>query len=192
MSASIIVCRQCGAKNRIPTEKPVKDAKCGRCHQPLDTPHPQEATQERLTLRCGQCRAKNRVPVAKIHEGAKCGRCGAPLQHEDILSGRPIMVTDTNFDQTVLTSPLPVLLYFWAPWCSVCSGTSSMVDQLAAEVKGKVRVGKLNIDANPKLAGRYNVLSVPTFYIFDSGDLKQQLPGAVPRHELMLKMASYL
>jgi len=192
MGASIVVCRSCGAKNRIPPDKPPQDAKCGRCHQYLGAMPDQGADQQLLTLRCSSCRTKNRVPVAKIHEGAKCGRCGTPLPHEDLLTGRPVMVTDANFDQTVIRSPLPVLLYGWAPWCSVCGGINSMVDQLASEVKGKFRVGKLNIDTNPKLAGQYNVLSVPSFFIFDGGELKQQMPGAVPRHELMLKMASFI
>lgn len=192
MSTSIVVCRHCGAKNRIPDDRPAEAAKCGRCQAALDpTPAP-DAVEEVMTLRCSQCRTKNRVPVAKVHQGAKCGRCGSALQHEGVLTGRPVMVTDANFDQTVMASPLPVLLYAWAPWCSVCSGINSMVDQLAAEVKGKVRVGRLNIDGNSQLAGRYNILSVPTFFIFDGGELKQHLPGAVPRHDLLLKMAAYI
>jgi thioredoxin 2 len=145
-----------------------------------------------FTLRCSQCRAKNRVPGAKLHAGPKCGRCGATLEHEHILSGRAVMVTDANFPQTVLQAPLPVLLYAWAPWCSVCSGVNSQVDQLASETKGKIRVGRLNIDANPNLAANYHILSVPTFFIFDGGQLKEHLPGAVPKHDLMIKMAAYI
>ena len=192
MSTSIVACRHCGAKNRIPADRPAKEAKCGRCHRALDETPAQNGAEAFITLRCSQCHTKNRVPVSRIHQGAKCGRCGTALQHEEILTGSPVMVTDATFDKTVLASPLPVLLYGWAPWCSVCSGTNSMVDQMAAEVKGKFRVAKLNIESNPQLAGRYNVLSVPTFFIFDGGELKQQLPGAVPRHDLLLKMAAYL
>ena len=108
MSASIVACRHCGAKNRIPADKPAKEAKCGRCHQALDASPDGDAPDELLTLRCGQCRTKNRVPTSKIDQGAKCGRCGAALQHEEVLTGRPVMVTDANFDQTVIASPLPV------------------------------------------------------------------------------------
>jgi thioredoxin 2 len=190
---TVWTCVHCGAKNRIPPEKKEGVAKCGRCHQPLLPPAQDEAQPElKLTLRCGQCHAKNRVPAAKLHEGPKCGRCGAPLEHQEVLSGRAVMVTDANFDQAVLRSPLPVLLYAWAPWCSVCGGTGPMVEQLALETKGKVRVAKVNIDTNPKLANQYNILSVPAFFIFDAGQLKLHLPGAVPKHELMLKMAAYL
>jgi thioredoxin 2 len=188
----VVVCPQCQAKNRIAVDKDGVP-KCGRCHHLLPAPAAsQPAPDERLTLRCGQCHAKNRVPAAKLHAGAKCGRCGAPLQHEEVLSGRPVLVTDANFTQTVLQSPLPVLLYAWAPWCSVCSGTGPAVDQLAAETKGKVRVGKVNIDANPALANQYNILSVPSFFIFDAGQLKDHLVGGIPKHDLMMKMAAYL
>ena len=102
------------------------------------------------------------------------------------------MVTDANFDQTVIHSPLPVLMYSWAPWCSVCGGTSPMVDQLAGETKGKVRVAKLNTETNPGLASRFNILSVPSFFIFDNGQLKAHIPGAVPKHDLMMKMAPFI
>jgi thioredoxin 2 len=186
----IRVCPNCGAKNRIPEHKANAAAKCGRCHQPLSIGN--SDSEGSFTLRCGQCKAKNRVPAAKLHDGAKCGRCGNALEHQTILSGHPVVVTDANFDQVVMQSPLPVLLYGWAPWCSVCSGTNSQVDQLASETKGKIRIGKLNIDANPNLASKYHILSVPTFFIFDGGQLKEHLPGAVPKHDLMLKMAAFI
>lgn len=184
------VCPHCGAKNRISGHKAGSAAKCGRCHEPL--PSDGADATGIYTLRCGQCRAKNRVPGAKLHADPKCGRCGAALEHEYILSARSVTVTDANFPQKVLQSPLPVLLYAWAPWCSVCSGVNSQVDQLASETKGKIRVGRLNVDANPNLAANYHILSVPTFFIFDGGQLKEQLPGAVPRHDLMIKMAAYI
>jgi thioredoxin 2 len=186
----IKVCPGCGAKNRIPESKADATAKCGRCHQPL--PVDGSGSGSSLTLRCGQCKTKNRVPAAKLNDGARCGRCGSALECSNILSGRPVMVTDANFDQVVMQSPLPVLLYSWAPWCSVCSGVNSQVDQLAAETKGRIRVGKLDIDANPNLAARYHILSVPTFFIFDGGQMKEQLPGAVPKHDLMMKMAAFI
>ena len=188
MAETIVTCQQCGAKNRIPDAKSGVEAKCGRCHTPLAT---QGTPAARITLRCGHCHTKNRVPADKLAAGAKCGRCGAPMHHPDLLSGRTVLVTGANFDQTVRQSPLPVLLYAWAPWCSVCGGTGPIVDQLAMETKGKVRVGKINIDANKALADQFNILSVPAFLIFDAGTLKAHLPGAVPKHELLLKMAPH-
>jgi len=194
MNSSIITCPHCGTKNRLNPAMGAADRqpKCGRCHQPLPVPDPGGDGRSFLTLRCGQCQAKNRVPADKLQDNPKCGRCKAPLQYQDAGNGRPVVVSDANFPQTVLQSPLPVLLYAWAPWCSICSGTNSMVDQLALDTKGKFRVGKLNIQTNPQLANQYDILSVPSFFIFDGGRLKLHLPGAVPKHELMIKMAAYL
>jgi thioredoxin 2 len=191
MSDVIVTCSHCGVKNRI--AQPAKDqvAKCGRCHQPLPADNDPNGSGK-LTLRCGQCHAKNRVPMAKLHDGARCGRCKAPLQDQDILSGRPVMVTDANFAQTVLQSPLPVLLYSWSPQCGVCTTTGPQVDQLATDTRGKVRVGKLNVTTNPSLANKYNILSVPSFFIFDAGQLKEHIAGALPKHDLMMKMAKLL
>ena len=186
-----MTCGNCGAKNRVPIEKQNLTPKCGRCHQPLDGSAPSGAN-ELLTLRCSQCRAKNRLPRSKLNAGAKCGRCHEPLQNKDILTGHSILVTDANFDQTVIRSPLPVLLYAWSPSCSICSTTNPMITQLAAETKGKVRVGKLNTSANPGLAAKYNILSVPSFFIFDAGQLKQHIAGAVDKYHLMMKMAPHL
>ena len=191
VETTIIKCPHCGAKNRIPVSGSISAAKCGRCHKPIE---PQDHSTDTgvLTLRCSQCRAKNRVPAAKLHAGAKCGRCGAALPHQDINTGRTVMVTDANFDQTVLQSPLPVLLYCWASWCPGCSSTGPQVDQMAYETRGKIRIGKLNVDANPQLASKYNILSVPSFFIFDAGQLKEHLAGGMPKHELMIKMAAFI
>ena len=186
---NVIKCRHCGANNRIPEKKTTLPAKCGRCGKLLPA---DAAPPAILTLRCGKCHVKNRVPETKLHSGAKCGRCGEALETKDVRSGRPVMVSDGNFDRTVLASPLPVLLYGWSPQCSVCGSTGPMVDQLAMETKGKIRVGKLNTLTNPVLSHKFNILAVPSFFIFDGGQLKRHLPGAVPKHDLMLEMAKYL
>ena len=192
MNTMIVTCPHCNAKNKIPAEKAGQPAKCGRCHQPLPSAGATDSREDTLTLRCGQCRAKNRVPVSRLHTGAKCGRCGTALEYENLLTGRPVMVGEADFERAVLRSPLPVLVYGWAPWCSVCSGTGPMVEALARETRGKARVAKLNIDTSPGLAQRYNILSVPAFLIFDAGEVKEHVPGAVPKHELMLKLGRYL
>jgi len=85
-----------------------------------------------------------------------------------------------------------VLLFAWAPWCPTCGAMTPIIDQFAAESKGKIRVGKVNVDANPALAQQFSILSVPFIFIFDNGQLRESLPGGLQKHELMMKMASYL
>jgi len=67
-------------------------------------------------LRCIHCGAKNRVPAGKINSGAKCGKCGKALHTEELFAPQPVMITDGNFEEKVMKSPLPVLIFAWAPW----------------------------------------------------------------------------
>jgi thioredoxin 2 len=189
----IVQCSQCGAKNRIPSDRSNgATPRCGRCGAALPVARPEAASQGPLTVRCAHCRTRNRVPVDKLERGAKCGKCGTQLKIGDILSGKPVVISDGNFQEKVMASPLPVLLYAWAPWCGTCQSTGPMIDRFAADSKGKVRVAKLNVDANPQLASRFNILSVPFLFIFDNGQLKESLPGALSQYDLMLKMGRYL
>jgi thioredoxin 2 len=190
---SIVQCSQCGAKNRIPNDRSDgATARCGRCRMPLPSSRPETGPGGLLTVRCTHCRTRNRVPMDKLERGAKCGKCGIQLQLGDILSGKPVVISDGDFEEKVIASPLPVLLYAWAPWCGTCQSTGPMIDRFAADSKGKIRVAKVNVDANPQLASRFNILSVPFLFIFDNGRLIESLPGAVSQYDLMLKMAHYL
>ena len=143
-------------------------------------------------MRCTQCGAKNKIPEGKLDAGGKCGKCGALLKTEELFEPQPVMVTDTNFDVKVLKSPLPVLLFAWAPWCPTCGSVTPIIDEFASSAKGKVRVGKINVDANPMLASKYNIMSVPFLFIFDNGQMKESMPGGLQKHEIMMKMAPYI
>ncbi|MCJ7540794.1 MAG: thioredoxin family protein, partial [Desulfobacterales bacterium] len=105
---------------------------------------------------------------------------------------QPLMVSETNFDQQVLGSPLPVLLFAWAPWCPTCRTAMPVIDDFAKDAKGKIRVGKVNVDSSPAISSKYNILSVPQILIFDNGRLQETMPGALEKHEIMMKMARYL
>ena len=189
----IVHCPHCGAANRVPAERRGSPAtKCGKCKSPLFPEKPAAAAAAAYKMRCGQCGARNRVPAERVGSGATCGKCGAPLKTDDLFIPQPVIVMDADFDSQVLKSPLPVLLFAWAPWCSTCVAVSPIIEQFAAESKGRVRVCKLNIDANPNLANRFSIMSVPFLFIFDNGELKESLPGALQKHELMLKMARYV
>ena len=115
-NAHIIHCTNCGAANRIPTGKTGVAAKCGKCHTALPDEKKSSATRDRFKIRCMECGAKNKVPGNKIDAGPKCGKCGIKLKTEELFTPQPIMVTDGNFEDKVLQSPLPVLMWAWAPW----------------------------------------------------------------------------
>jgi thioredoxin 2 len=190
--AIIIRCPECGVKNKIPKERIGSEAKCGKCHAMLDTANNENDAAGNYTLRCLECKAKNRVPAYKIDAGGRCGKCGASLPTGELFIPQPSMLTDGNFEQMVLKAPLPVLVFCWAPWCPTCGTVAPIIDEFAAESKGKIRVGKLNIDANQMVAAKYNVLSVPYLFVFDNGRLQESLPGGLQKHDLMMKMAHYL
>jgi predicted Zn finger-like uncharacterized protein len=114
--AYIIKCPKCGAANRIPAAKMGITAKCGKCHQEIKTDESGARPEDSFKMRCAQCGAKNRIPASKLKAGAKCGKCKSALNTEELFAPQPIMVTDANFDDKVLKSPLPVLIFAWAPW----------------------------------------------------------------------------
>lgn len=92
--------------------------------------------------------------------------------------------TDSSFENDVLKSELPVLIDFWAVWCAPCRAIAPHVDALATEYAGKLRVGKLDIDANPQVPSQFEVRSIPTLLLFKGGKVVGQLVGAVPRAKL--------
>jgi thioredoxin 2 len=191
-TTEIVRCPACSAGNRLPLDRiGSSTAKCGKCKASLFPETPTGHAGESYKMRCTQCGARNRVPGAKLRATPKCGKCGVPLHTEALFAPQPVMVTDGNFEAQVLKSPLPVLLFAWAPWCPSCGAAAPIIDQFAADAKGKVRVGKVNVDANPQLANRFSIMSVPFLFIFDNGELKESSPGALQKHELMLKLAPY-
>ncbi len=95
-----------------------------------------------------------------------------------------VELTDATFDKEVLNSPIPVLVDFWAPWCGPCRMLGPVVDELAKEYAGKVKVCKLNTDESQDTAGKYQISAIPTILMFKGGKLAQQLVGLQPKEEL--------
>ena len=97
---------------------------------------------------------------------------------------KPIVINDSNFDQTVLQSEKPVLVDFWAPWCSPCRMVAPVVEELAEEYEGKISFVKLDVDQNPKTAAGYKIMSIPTLLIFNKGEPVSHIVGFRPKAEL--------
>ncbi len=104
---------------------------------------------------------------------------------------KPITLTDATFDR-VIDGDLPVLVDFWAPWCGPCHMIAPAVESLAAEFAGKLVVGKLNVDENPRTAQRFQVMSIPTLMIFRRGRRLDQVTGALPHHLLRQRVLPHV
>jgi thioredoxin len=100
------------------------------------------------------------------------------------MSDKVTHVTDANFEQEVMKSPTPVLVDFWAPWCGPCRAIAPMVDQLADEYAGRLKVVKINVDDNPMAPARFGVRGIPNLIIIKGGQVKEQILGAVPKNQL--------
>jgi len=94
-------------------------------------------------------------------------------------------LTETTFDEEITVSPVPVVVEFWAQWCPPCKMMAPMLDALAGDFDTRLRVGKVDVDAHPELAARYDVVSVPTFLVFTDGELRRTMVGARSRAQLL-------
>ncbi len=92
-----------------------------------------------------------------------------------------IVLTEQNFDEEVLHSPLPVLVDFWATWCGPCRMIAPVVAEIAEEREGTLKVGKVDVDEQPGLAARFSVMSIPTLLVFQNGELVNTFVGAIPK-----------
>jgi len=108
------------------------------------------------------------------------------------VSAHPVTVTDANFAQEVEESPLPVLLDIWAPWCGPCRMIAPVIEQLAGELAGRVKVAKLNSDENQMTASRYNVRSIPTLLVLKDGKEIDRIVGALPKQEILRRLEGAL
>lgn len=105
---------------------------------------------------------------------------------------KPVVVTDESFDADVLQSDLPVLLDFWAVWCGPCRAIAPILEQIAMEYDGRLKVARLDVDQNPGTAIRYGVRSIPTLILFKNGQEATRVIGAMPKERLLSKIKPHL
>ncbi|HEY5614603.1 MAG TPA: thioredoxin [Bacteroidota bacterium] len=105
---------------------------------------------------------------------------------------KPIEVTDANFDTEVIKSDKPVLVDFWAEWCGPCRMVAPIVEELAKEYNGTLKVGKMDVDSNPQVSMQYGIRSIPTLLVFKGGKVVEQVVGAVPKRILTEKVSKHL
>lgn len=104
------------------------------------------------------------------------------------MAGKPVPVTDQTFDQEVLQSSTPVVVDFWATWCQPCKMMAPVLDQVAQEKDGALKIAKLDVDENPQTAQKFGVMSIPTLVVFKGGQEVNRLVGYMPKPQLLQKI----
>lgn len=97
-------------------------------------------------------------------------------------------ISDAEFEQEVIKATMPVLVDFWAPWCGPCQMVAPMLEELAQELSGKVKITKMNVDENPTTPPLYGIRAIPTLILFKEGEVVEQITGVVPKDQLKLKL----
>ncbi|MCX6826915.1 MAG: thioredoxin [candidate division Zixibacteria bacterium] len=105
---------------------------------------------------------------------------------------KPIEVTDGTFEQEVMKSDKPVVVDFWAAWCGPCKMVAPILEEVATEYDGKLKVAKIDVDANSKIASQYGIMSIPTLLFFKGGEMIDQVIGAIPKAQLINRLNKIL
>ena len=141
-----------------------------------------------MRIICIHCKEINNVPKKDSYKKANCGKC-----KNSLLDTKPIELTNTNFDEVIVNSDIPVIVDFWAPWCGPCRMIAPIIEELAEEYKEKgVAVGKVNTDEAPEIAGQFGIRSIPTVIFFKNGEAVDAMIGAAPKQMYIEKINALL
>lgn len=105
---------------------------------------------------------------------------------------KPVIVTSSNFQKEILKSNIPVLVDFWANWCAPCKMISPILEQVAEEYSGRLKVAKVDVDVNREIANAYNIMSIPTLLLFRDGKVADQIVGALPKSVIVGRISRVL
>jgi thioredoxin 2 len=138
------------------------------------------STSDTLVIACPDCATLNRVPRARLSDGGTCGRCGKAL-----FNGHPVELSAANFDRHAVAGDLPLLIDFWAAWCGPCRQMASVFASAASKAEPRLRFGKLDTEAEPALAARFRISSIPSLVLVHKGRELARTAGAMPEAALL-------
>jgi thioredoxin 2 len=146
-----------------------------------------QPTEDAVVYACSACGKPNRILRSRLKDDPVCGQC---KQH--VFPRRTVVVTDATWKKEVEDSPIPVLVDFWAPWCGPCRAVAPVLETLAGERAGKVKIAKLNVDENPRTASRFAVQAIPTMILFRGPIEVDQIRGAMPKAAIESRLDHFI
>lgn len=140
-----------------------------------------------LNIVCPHCHAVNRVPAPRLAQGPRCGKC-----HETLFTGHPVALSTATFAKHIERNDIPVLVDFWAPWCGPCRMMAPQFEQAARLLEPRLRLAKVDTEAEPTLGAQYGIRSIPTLALFHHGQEIARQAGAMGAQDIVRWVQAHL